>query len=389
MDTSLNLLSWMCRQFLSLVCVAIVGLVLIGCKEPGTVTEEAWGALPNGEVVSLFTLTNANGMRAEITNYGGIVVSLTAPDRNGKFEDVVLGYHTLDEYVKRNPLFGAIVGLYANRIETGLIELDGEKVQLFVREQPSRTPVHMHGGSVGLDQVVWTADYGVKRNQAYLELNYVHRDGQDGYPGDVDVTVTYVLANDNSLVIDYKATTEKTTVINLTNHSYFNLIGELGGNVLNHKLELYSEQLTEVKPGLIPNGNFVPVEGTPFDFNEPRRIGARIDDENAQLRLGRGYDHNYVLNNSPGNVGLFAVVYEPTSGRVMEAYTDQPGVQFYSANGMRNIVGKYGVAYQSRSGFCLETQHYPNSPNIPHFPSTVLRPDDTYLTTTIFKFAAR
>lgn len=379
----------MCRKFLSLGYVVIIGLILAGCNEPGTVKEEVWGALPNGEAVSLFTLTNANGMRAEITNYGGIVVSLTAPDRNGKFEDVVLGYHTLDEYVARNPLFGAIVGLYANRIETGLIELEGEQVQLFVRNQPGRVPVHMHGGSVGLDQVVWSADYGVERNQAYLELNYVHEDGQDGYPGPVTVTVTYTLANDNSLMIDYKATTGKTTVINLTNHSYFNLIGELGGNVLNHELELYSEQLTEVKPGLIPNGNFVPVEGTPFDFNEPHRIGSRIDDENAQLKLGRGYDHNYVLDNSLGDVGLFAVVYEPTTGRVMEAYTDQPGVQFYTANGMRNIVGKYGVTYQSRSGFCLETQHYPNSPNIPHFPSTVLRPNDTYRTTTIFKFSAR
>ncbi len=363
--------------------------MLTGCDEPGTVTEQGWGALPSGEAVSLYTLTNANGMQAEITNYGGIVVSLTAPDRDGNFEDVVLGYHTLDEYVARNPLFGALVGLYANRIETGLIELDGEQVQLFVREQPGRVPVHMHGGSVGLDQVVWGADYGVKRNQAYLELNYLHEDGQDGYPGPVNVTVTYILANDNSLVIDYKATSEKTTVINLTNHSYFNLIGEGRGNVLNHELVLLSDALTEVKPGLIPNGNFTSVVGTPFDFNESHRIGARIDDSDSQLQLGRGYDHNYVLNNALGKVELFATVYEPTSGRVMDAFTDQPGVQLYTANGMRNITGKYGVAYQPYSGFCLETQHFPNSPNIPHFPSTILRPGETYKTTTIFKFSAR
>ena len=349
-----------------------------------------WGALPSGEEVTLYTLSNAKGMKAEITNYGGIVVSLTAPDRDGVFEDVVLGYHTLDEYVKRNPLFGAIVGLYANRIETGLIELDGDKVQLFVRDQPGRVPVHMHGGSVGLDQVVWNASYGVKKKQAYLELTYTHKDGQDGYPGDVYVTVTYVLTKDNALLIDYKATTDKTTVINLTNHSYFNLIGEGRGNVRNHEVVLRSNELTEVKSGLIPNGNFVPVSGTPFDFNEAKRIGERIDDENPQLQLGSGYDHNYVLLKS-GDKGaeLFATVYEPTSGRVLEAFTDQPGVQFYTANRMRGITGKYNVEYQPRSGFCFETQHYPDSPNHPHFPTTVLRPGETFSSVTVFKFSAR
>jgi aldose 1-epimerase len=369
----------------------LAGFFLSACSiQQSIVLEEPWGSLPAGEAVSLFTLSNANGMRAEITNYGGIVVSLTAPDRDGVFEDVVLGYHTLDEYVERNPLFGAIVGLYANRIEKGLIELDGEKVQLFVREQPGRVPVHMHGGSVGLDQVVWDASYGVKRKQAYLELRYLHKDGQDGYPGDVHVTVTYVLTKENALIIDYRATTDKTTVINLTNHSYFNLIGSGKGNVLNHEVVLRSDELTEVKPGLIPNGNFIPVAGTPFDFNESTRIGGRIDDDNFQLRLGRGYDHNYVLRKS-GNKGaeLFATVYEPTSGRVMEAYTDQPGVQFYTANGMRGITGKYEVEYQPRSGFCLETQHYPDSPNHPDFPTTVLRPGETYRTTTVFTFSAR
>jgi len=306
-----------------------LGLVWVSqsaCTAPGEVSEMPWGVLPSGEEVSLYTLTNSKGMKAEISNYGGIVVSLTAPDWDGVFEDVVLGYHTLDEYVKRNPLFGAIVGLYANRIETGLIELDGEKVQLFVRDQPGRVPVHMHGGSVGLDQVVWDASYGVKKKQAYLELTYTHKDGQDGYPGDVYVTVTYVLTKDNALLIDYKATTDKTTVINLTNHSYFNLIGNGAGNVRNHEVVLRSDELTEVKPGLIPNGKFVSVSETPFDFNEAKRIGERIDDEHPQLQLGNGYDHNYVLRKS-GDKGaeLFATVYEPTSGRVLEAFTDQPG----------------------------------------------------------------
>ncbi|MCZ6673044.1 MAG: galactose mutarotase [Verrucomicrobia bacterium] len=352
-------------------------------------SEIPWGTLPSEEPVTLYTLKNGHGMQADITNYGGIVVRLTAPDREGKFEDVVLGYHTLDEYVERNPLFGAIVGLYANRIETGLIELDGEKVQLFVRERPDSVPVHMHGGSVGLDEVVWDAQTGIARNHAYLELNYLHKDGQDGYPGDVQVKVTYRLTNKNALEIEYKATTQKTTVINLTNHSYFNLIGGGIGNVLNHEVILHADELTEVKPGLIPTGNFLPVSGTPFDFNTPHRIGERIDDANAQLRLGRGYDHNYVLKNSGLSLELFASVYEPTSGRVMEAFTDQPGVQFYTANGMKGIVGKGEIVYQPRSGFCFETQHYPDSPNHPHFPTTILRPGETYETTTVFKFGAR
>jgi aldose 1-epimerase len=243
---------------------------------------------------------------------------------------------------------------------------------------------------VGLDQVVWNASYGVKKKQAYLELNYTHKDGQDGYPGDVSVTVTYVLTKDNALLVDYKATTEKTTVINLTNHSYFNLIGNGVGNVRNHEVTLRSDELTEVKPGLIPNGNFVSVSETPFDFNEPKRIGERIDDENPQFQLGSGYDHNYVLRKS-GDKGaeLFATVYEPTSGRVLEAFTDQPGVQFYTANRMRGITGKYDVEYQPRSGFCFETQHYPDSPNHPHFPTTVLRPGETFSSVTVFKFSAR
>lgn len=369
-----------------------LGLLLalvLGSETHGEVIEEPWGQLPSGEAVSLFTLANANGMRAEITNYGGIVVSLTAPGRDGNFEDVVLGYDNLDAYVKRNPLFGAIVGLYANRIEHGLLDLDGEQVQLFVRERPGQNPVAMHGGSIGLDQVVWNAGSGAKGGTAYLELHYTHPDGQDGYPGPVEVTVTYTLTEDNALEIAYEATTGKTTVINLTNHSYFNLIGGGAGNVLNHELTLLSDEITEVKPGLIPTGDFVPVAGTPFDFNEPHRIGERIEDPHPQLRLGRGYDHNYVLRKSGDGVELFSTVYEPTSGRVMEAYTDQPGVQLYTANGMNGLVGKGGVTYQPFSGFCLETQHYPDSPNHPHFPSTVLRPGETYRTTTIFKFAAR
>jgi aldose 1-epimerase len=359
------------------------------CTPPGEVSEKAWGSLPSGEEVTLYTLTNSLGMQADITNYGGIVVSLTTPDRDGVLEDVVLGYSTLAKYVERNPLFGAIVGLYANRIETGLVELDGEQVQLFVREEPGRILVHIHGGSVGLDQVVWTGESGVEQSTAFLKLHYIHADGMDGYPGAVNVTVTYRLTNDNALKIDYSSTTEKTTIINLTNHSYFNLIGGGVGNVLNHEMQLESSELTEVKPGLIPTGRFVSVAGTPFDFNSPKRIGEHIDDENGQLRLGRGYDHNYVIKKTTDRVELFATVYEPTSGRVMEAFTDQPGVQFYTANGMRNLVGKGDVAYQPRSGFCLETQHYPDSPNHAHFPSTILKPGDVFKSTTVFKFSAR
>ncbi|NET38473.1 MAG: galactose mutarotase [Cyanothece sp. SIO1E1] len=379
-------------MFRALLKTSVLGVLLgllLGCAKSGSVSEETWGQLPSGEQVMLYTLTNPHGMEVKITNYGGIVVSLTAPDRDGVYEDVVLGYHTLDEYVERNPLFGAIVGLYANRIENGLIDIDGQQVQLFVRDRPGRVPVHMHGGSVGLDEVVWTAQYGKESRSVYLKLNYTHPDGQDGYPGPVQVGVTYVLTNDNTLAIDYEAVTERPTVINLTNHSYFNLIGGGVGNVRNHVVQLHADELTEVKPGLIPTGNFVSVAGTPFDFNVPKRIGLEIDDDNEQLRLGRGYDHNYVLRKS-GESGteLFATVYEPTSGRIMEAFTDQPGVQFFTANGMRGITGKYGVEYQPRSGFCFETQHYPDSPNHPQFPSTVLRPGEVFRSTTAFRFSA-
>lgn len=370
----------------------LAGFVLIllsGCGSGFKVDEVPWGELPGGESVNLYSLSNANGMKVDVSNYGGIIVRIVVPDREGQFDDVVLGYNTLDEYVARNPLFGAIVGLYANRIETGLIELDGEQVQLFVRERPGQVPVHMHGGSVGLDQVVWEGNAGTTGDSAYLELKYLHPDGTDGYPGNVEVTVNYRLTGDNALAIAYKATTDKTTIINLTNHSYFNLRGEGIGTVLDHNLQLLSDELTEVKPGLIPTGKFMKVAGTPFDFNSPRTLGARIDDGNAQLQLGKGYDHNYVLKKAGEGVELFAVVHEPESGRVMEAYTDQPGVQFYTANGMKGIVGKRGAEYGPRSGFCLETQHYPDSPNHPHFPSTLLRPGETYSTTTIFKFSTR
>ena len=269
-------------RVLILSCVVLIGQW--GCSKLGTVEEEPWGTLPSGEEVMLYTLTNPNGMEAKITNYGGIVVSLTAPDREGVYEDVVLGYHTLDEYVERNPLFGAVVGLYANRIETGLIDIDGEKVQLYVRDQPDRTPVHIHGGSVGLDEVVWTPKSGRKRKAVYLELYYTHPDGQDGYPGPVQVAVTYVLTHDNALAIYYEAITEKPTVLNLTNHSYFNLIGGGIGNVRNHVVQLSSDQVTEVKPGLIPTGEYLPVKDTPFDFNIPKRIGLEIDEWNPWLR---------------------------------------------------------------------------------------------------------
>jgi aldose 1-epimerase len=379
----------MLPKLILLWVLVAVGISQSGCTRPCEIREQAWGNLPSGEAVSLFTLTNGHGMQADITNYGGIVVRLLTPDRNGKYDDVVLGYNSLHEYVERNPLFGAIVGLYANRIETGLIELDGEKVQLYVRERPGQVPVHTHGGSKGLDEVLWQATSGVSSDYAFLELKYLHADGTDGYPGNVQVTVTYRLTNDNALGIQYRATTDKTTIINLTNHSYFNLGGEGNGTILNHELEMRSDELTEVKPGLIPTGKFVSVSGTPFDFNEPNMIGARIDDSNEQLQLGRGYDHNYVLRKSGSGAELFATVFEPESGRVMEAYTDQPGVQFYTANGLNGIVGKRGSGYVPRSGFCLETQHYPDSPNHPHFPSTVLRPGERYESETIFKFSTR
>jgi aldose 1-epimerase len=363
-------------------------LVLSGCsqsrKEERKVEKQPFGKTADGTPVDLYTLTNSKGVRVAITNYGGIVVSLFTPDRNGNSGDIVLGFERLEDYLKGHPYFGAIIGRYGNRIAKGRFTLDGVEYKLAQNNGEN----HLHGGLVGFDKKVWKARDFVDAEGQHLELRYTSPDGEEGYPGNLDVTVTYSLNEQNQLRIDYVATTDKPTVVNLTNHSYFNLAGE--GDILGHLLRLNADYFTPVDAGLIPTGELRPVKGTPFDFTEPTPIGARIEQDDEQLRYGRGYDHNFVLRGGGGSLAEAAEVYEPKTGRVLRVLTTEPGVQFYTGNFLDGTLrGKYGRVYHRRTGFCLETQHFPDSPNKPHFPSTVLRPGQTYRSTTIYEFSAR
>ena len=348
------------------------------------IKKEAFGMTATGEQVELYTLTNVNGLEARIMTYGGIVISLKVPDRDGKLGDIVLGYETLEGYLKNNPYFGSIIGRYGNRIGKGTFSLNGKEYSL-PRNNGENT---LHGGNRGFDKVVWTAKGVKSRNGAGLSLTYLSKDGEEGFPGNLSVTVVYTLTNNNELKIDYSATTDKTTVVNLTHHSYFNLAGE--GDILNHELMINARMFTPVDSGLIPTGELRRVNGTPMDFTKSTAIGARIDQQDEQLTLGRGYDHNWVLNNNSGQLALAARVYEPRSGRVMEVATTEPGIQFYSGNFLDgSITGKSGQVYKQRYGFCLETQHFPDSPNKPAFPSTVLRAGQRYRTSTVYRFLSR
>ena len=361
-------------------------LIFFGCvnQEKGkpTMMKETYGKLPDGTAVDLYTLANRSGMEVKITNYGGIIVSIKTPDRNGKMGDVVLGYDNLDGYVTKNPFFGCLVGRYGNRIGKARFSLSGVEYKLASNNGQN----HLDGGLKGSDKQVWQAR--ALDDATGLELKYLSRDGEEGYPGNLSVTVTYTLGDDNSLKIDYLATTDKETVLNLTNHSYFNLAGE--GDILGHEMMIDADRFTPVDSELITTGELRAVAGTPFDFLKPTPIGARIDADDEQIVFGNGYDHNFVLNHKPGEMGLVARVYEPKTGRQMEVSTTEPGVQFYTGNFLDgSIRGKSGRIVERRSGFCLETQHFPDSPNKPQFPSPVLKPGETYRTSTSFRFFAR
>lgn len=350
-----------------------------------TIVRQPFGSV-EGQPVELFILTNARGMRAAITNYGGIVVELWVPDRHGRLADVVLGYSTVEEYVKNSPYFGAIIGRYGNRIGKARFTLAGKEYRLAANDHGN----HLHGGTKGFDKVIWKAHPAITPDGPELALSYLSKDGEEGYPGNLQVTVTYRLTSDNALDIQYRATTDKPTPVNLTNHSYFNLRGQGQGDILGHELLLCADRFTPVDARLIPTGELRPVEGTPFDFRQPVAIGRRIDQPDEQLRFGRGYDHNFVLNKKPGELRLAARVTEPTTGRVMEVFTTEPGIQFYSGNFLDGSnVGKGGNVYRHRFGFCLETQHFPDSPNKPRFPSTILQPGQEYRSRTVYKFSAR
>jgi aldose 1-epimerase len=345
-------------------------------------TRADFGRTSDGTPVSIYTLTNAKGIEARITTYGGRVVSLKVPDRKGAMGDVILGFDSLAGYIDNpGPFFGALIGRYGNRIGGARFILDGVEYKLDQNDGANS----LHGGSRGFDKAVWTAKELVGSG---LELRYLSKDGEEGYPGNLNATVTYHLTSANELRIDYAATTDKTTVVNLTNHSYFNLKGD--GDILGHVLTLNADRFTPVDSGLIPTGELRAVNGTPFDFRKPTAIGARIEQSDEQLKLGKGYDHNWVLNRRESRPTLAARVEEPSTGRVLEVSTREPGIQFYTGNFLDGTIkGKGGKVYGLRSGFCLETQHFPDSPNQPAFPSTVLKPGEQFHSTTVFKFSAK
>lgn len=342
------------------------------------ISKSEFGKTSDGQSVDLYTLSNSHGLVAKITNYGGIITELHVPDRAGKTADIVLGLDSGQDYLTRNPFFGCIAGRYANRIANAQFTLNGQTYQLAKNSGPN----HIHGGKRGFDKVLWKAQTVAGKDSSSLILRYTSPDGEEGYPGNLDCTVTYTLTNNNELQIDYKAATDKPTVVNLTNHSYFNLAGHDSGSILDHEMTINANRYTVVDKALIPTGEIAPVAGTALDFTKPTPIGARI------AQVPPGYDHNYCINNADGSLTLAARVCDPKSGRVMECLTTQPGVQFYAANYL-NAKGKGGATYNKHQAFCLETQHYPDSPNHPNFPSTTLSPGQTYSQVTVFRFSAK
>ena len=374
------------------------GLVAAGCgsKESSSTSapmasptpnvrlaQSPYGRTADDKVVDQITLRNGNGIEMTVLTYGGIITSLKTPDKSGTFDDIVLGFDDLKLYETKSPYFGCIIGRYGNRIAKGKFSLDGKDYTLATNNDKN----HLHGGNKGWDKAVWTSDPFQRGDGVGVVLTHTSADGDEGYPGTVKAKVTYTLTEDNRLVVDYEATTDKATVINLTQHSYFNLAGSKSNDILGHVLKLNASKYTPVDDTLIPTGQIAPVEGTPFDFRTATAIGARINDKNEQLTRGKGYDHNWVLDRSGAGMSEAAVVSEPISGRTMTITTTEPGIQFYSGNFLDGtLTGKGGHVYPHRAGFCLETQHYPDSPNKPNFPTTTLKPGETYKTQTVFAF---
>lgn len=351
-----------------------------------TINQSPFGSLPDGSAVTLYTFRNALGTEMKIMNYGGIITSLSTADRTGEIEDVVLGYDSLSGYLKAPSFFGCIVGRYGNRIAKAQFTLDGKKYTLVKNNGEN----HLHGGTKGFDKVMWDASTSTSPGSASLKLTYLSKDMEEGYPGNLHVTVTYTLTNDNEIKIDYEATTDKKTVLNLTNHSYFNLSGNTKRNILDHKLSLAATKFLPVDATLIPTGELKDVKGTPFDFTKPEVIGRRINDEHPQIKAGIGYDHCWIFDKPLGTFGLGATVYDTLSGRFMEMFTTEPGTQFYSGNFLNGkVTGKFNTVYEQRYGMCLETQHFPDSPNQPNFPTVVLNPGEVYKTQTVYKFSTR
>lgn len=363
----------------------VVVLLIAGCASPKKETPLSDMKPVDAADLKVYTISNANKMAVAVTNFGGKIVTLQVPDREGSLADIVLGYDSLASYISGNPYYGAMIGRYGNRIAKGKFTLDGKEYSLATNNGVNA----LHGGPGGFHNVLWRVEPKEVEGGQALELTYVSQDGEEGYPGTLTVQVTYTLpTNSNELIIDYEATTGLTTVVNLTHHSFFNLAGEGSGDILGHEFTINADRFCPVDAGLIPTGELRAVAGTPFDFLQPHKVGERIKAEDEQLKFGLGYDHNWVLNKTADELSLAATVVEPVTGRRMEVWTTEPGLQFYSGNFLsRSEVGKKGHVYDFRTAFCLEAQHFPDSPNRPEFPSTVLKPGEVYKQQTIYRFA--
>jgi len=375
------------------VLIIISFFFLGNCKNPKndnkmrknkvSITKSFYGKTKDNKKIDLYSFKNENGMQVDIINYGGIITSLKVPDKNGETEDIVLGYNKLEDYINENPYFGSIIGRYGNRIAKGKFNLNGNQYTLATNNDEN----HLHGGNIGFDKVIWDAETKINSNSSSLILKYLSRDMEEGYPGNLYTTVTYKITNDNSVEIKYEAQTDKTTVINLTQHSYFNLSGDFNQSILNHKVKINANQFLPVNKSLIPTGNKLNVSMTPFDFRNYKEIKKDINADDLQLNYGNGYDHCWVLNDYKNGYRLVASAFHEESGRLMEVYSDQPGLQFYTGNFLDgSLPQKEEGFYNFRSGFCMETQHFPNSPNQPDFPSVTLNPNEKYNSKTTYKF---
>ncbi|MFL1013421.1 aldose epimerase family protein [Flavisericum labens] len=389
------------RSFFAILLVALVGLN-VNCKnnkkekltetmevpaeEKSTITKSEYGKMPDSTTVEAYVLKNANGVEMNVITFGGRITSLKVPNKNGDFENVILGFDNLEDYLEDNPFFGALIGRFGNRIANGKFSLNGEEYTLATNDGPN----HLHGGVDGYDRVVWNAEAIEDDKNPGLKLTYLSKDGEEGYPGNLNITVVYTLTEDNTLEVDYKATTDKATVINLTQHAYFNLTGDFNNDILGHEVVINADAFLPVDGTLIPTGEIRKVEGTPFDFTSPKIVGQEINSENNQLELGKGYDHCWVLNGEKGSMRMAASAYDKNSGRFMEIYSTEPAIQFYTGNFLDGTLpNPAGGTYAHRTGFCLETQHYPDSPNQEEFPSVVLNPGETYSTKTSFRFSVK
>lgn len=386
------------KHFLYQFLILALSMLLINCKgdpkkqsklnmeEQSTITKTPYGKLPDGTVIDQYTLKNTNGMTVGIITYGGIITSWTAPNKEGVYEDVVLGYTQLEEYLNSSPYFGALIGRYGNRIAQAKFALDGKEYTLAVNDGPN----HLHGGLKGFDKVVWNATQTKTDSGVSLVLRYLSAHMEEGYPGNLETTVTYTLTPNNELEVEYQAITDQKTVVNLTQHSYFNLSADFSKPIVDHEISIDADSYLPVDETLIPTGEFAEVQNTPFDFRKAKTIGKDIDTDHDQLKKGLGYDHCWVLNHQNQGLRFAASAHHKKSGRLLEVYTDEPGMQFYTGNFLDGTLpNKQGGTYAHRTGFCLETQHYPDSPNQENFPSVILNPGETYTTKTIFKFSVK